>query len=56
MITVKELILQESDKLTQELQQKLKSLKKLALDETWKALQLVVAGVVQIIEAIAKDL
>lgn len=56
MITVKELIIQESDKLTQELQEKLKSLKKLALDEAWKALQLVVAGVVQIIEAIAKDL
>jgi hypothetical protein len=56
MITVKELIIQESDKLTQELQEKLRSLKKLALDEAWKALQLVVAGVVQIIEAVAKDL
>lgn len=56
MITVKELIIQESNKLTQELEIKLKGLKRLALDEAWKALQLVVSGVVQIIEAIAKDL
>jgi uncharacterized protein YutE (UPF0331/DUF86 family) len=56
MITVKELIIQEADKLTEELQNKLKSLKKLALDEVWKALQLVVAATVQIIETIARDL
>jgi hypothetical protein len=56
MITIKELIIQEADKLTEELQNKLKSLKKLALDEVWKALQLVVAGTVQIIETIARDL
>jgi len=56
MITVKELIIQEAEKLTTELQNKLINLKTLALDETWKALQLVVAGTVQVIETIAKDL
>ena len=56
MITVKELIIQEAEKLTNELQNKLIELKRITLAEAWKALQLVVAGVVQVIEAIAKDL
>jgi len=56
MITVKELIIQEAEKLTKELQAKLQNAKTLALDEVWRSLQLVVAGVVQIIEAIAKEL
>jgi FMN-dependent NADH-azoreductase len=56
MITVKELIIQEAEKLTKELQDKLREAKKIALDEAWRSLQLVVAGVVQTIEAIAKEL
>jgi FMN-dependent NADH-azoreductase len=56
MITVKELIIQEAEKLTQQLKEKLQGLKKITLDEAWKSLQLVIAGVVQVIEAVAKEL
>lgn len=52
----KELILQQSEKVHQELKQKLQNLKSVALSEAWKTLQLVVASTVQIIETIAKDL
>ena len=55
-VAAKELIITEVEKLTQELQIKLKGLKKVALAEAWKTLQLVVAGVVQVIEAVAKNL
>ncbi len=52
----KELIIEQAEKLHQELKQKLQSLKSVALSEVWKALQLVIASTVQVIEAIAKDL
>ncbi len=55
-MTVKELILEQAEKTTLELNQSLKNLKSVALSEAWKALQLVVASTVQITEAIAKDL
>jgi hypothetical protein len=55
-MTVKELVLEQAEKTTAELKQSLKNLKSVALSEAWKALQLVVASTVQIIEAIAKDL
>lgn len=52
----KELILEQAEKIHQELKQKLQNLKVVALSEAWKTLQLVTASTVQIIEAIAKDL
>lgn len=52
----KELILEQAEKIHQELKQKLQNLKVVALSEAWKALQLVTASTVQIIEAVAKDL
>lgn len=55
-MTQKELILQEAEQTTQKLKESLKNLKSVALSEAWKALQLVIASMVQIIEVIAKDL
>lgn len=55
-MTPKELILEQAEKIHQELKESLANLKSVALSEAWKALQLVVASTVQIIEAIAKDL
>jgi uncharacterized protein YutE (UPF0331/DUF86 family) len=55
-MTVKELVLEQAERVHQELKQSLKNLKSVALSEVWKALQLVTASTVQIIEAIAKDL
>jgi hypothetical protein len=52
----KQLILEQAEKVHQELKESLKNLKNVALSEAWKALQLVVASTVQITEAIAKDL
>jgi len=55
-ITSKELILEQAEKTTAQIKESVKNLKKIALSEAWKILQLVVAGVVQVIEAIATDL
>lgn len=52
----KELILQQTEKVHQEIKQKLQNLKSVALSEVWKTLQLIVASTVQITEAVAKDL
>jgi hypothetical protein len=52
----KDLILEQTEKVHQELKQKLQNLKSVALSEVWKTLQLVIASTVQIIEAIAKDI
>lgn len=52
----KEIILQEAEKVNQDLKLKLQNLKKIALSEAWKTLQLVVASVVRIIEQFANDL
>ncbi|NBT07553.1 MAG: hypothetical protein EBS98_02005 [Chitinophagia bacterium] len=51
-----ELIRSEVEKLTVSAKDRLKDLKKIALDEAWKLLQLATASVVQIIEAIGDDL
>lgn len=51
-----ELIRSEVEKLTVSTKDRLKDLKKIALDEAWKLLQLATASVVQIIEAIGDDL
>lgn len=55
-MTTKELILNQAEKVHKELKEKLQSLKRVALSEAWKALQLVVASTVQIIELVAQDL
>lgn len=55
-MTTKEMILEQAEKANLELKESLKNLKKVALSEAWKVLQLVTASVVQIIEEIAKDL
>ena len=51
-----ELIRSEVEKLTASTKDRLKDIKKIALDEAWKLLQLATASVVQIIEAIGNDL
>lgn len=55
-MTPKELVLEQAEKVHQELKLKLQNLKSIALSEAWKTLQLVTASVVQIIEAIADNL
>jgi hypothetical protein len=55
-MTTKQLVIEQAEKLHQELKEKLQKLKRVALSEVWKTLQLVVASTVQIIEILAKDL
>jgi hypothetical protein len=55
-MTIKEIILEQADKANQQVKESVKDLKRIALSEAWKILQLVTAGVVQVIEAIAADL
>lgn len=55
-MTTKELIVSEAEKLHLQLKENLQSLKKVALNEAWKSLQLVTASTVQIIESIAANL
>lgn len=55
-MTIQEQILEKAEKANLELKQNLQNLKTIALSEAWKVLQLVIASVVQIIEAIAVDL
>lgn len=55
-MSVKELVINQAEKTTLELQLKLQNLKRIALSEAWKSLQLVIASVVQIIETVATDL
>jgi len=52
----KELIRAEVEKLTLRTQEKVGEVKKFALDEAWKLLQLATATIVQIIESIGNDL
>lgn len=52
----KELVLNEAEKLHQELKLKLQEAKRVALSEAWKVLQLVTASTVRIIETIASNL
>ena len=55
-INTKELIRQEFQKLIEESKASAKELKKIAVGEAWKILQLLTASVIQIIENIGKDL
>lgn len=55
-INTKELIRQEFQKLIDESRSSAKELKKIAVAEAWKILQLLTAAVIQIIENIGKDL
>ena len=52
----KELVLNELEKVHNELKNQLQTVKKIALSEAWKVLQLVTASAVRIIENLAKDL
>lgn len=52
----KELITQEVEKLTLSTTKLLPEVKRIAIDEAWKLLQLITATVIQIIESIGKDL
>lgn len=52
----KELILEQAEKVHQELKKSLTNLKSVALSEAWKTLQLVTASTVQIIESIGENL
>lgn len=51
-----ELIKAEVEKLTQTAKERLQGVKRVAVDEAWKILQLATATIIQIIEAIGKDL
>jgi hypothetical protein len=55
-ITSKDLIEKEFDKLTEETKTKLQELKRIAIAEAWKILQIAVASLVQVIEIIGTDL
>jgi hypothetical protein len=52
----KELVLAQAEVITQQAKESLQNLKKIALSEAWKLLQLATAGIVQIIENVAGDL
>ena len=52
----KELVMEQAEKLHQELKKSLQNLKSVALSEAWKALQLITASTIQITEAIANNL
>jgi len=52
----KELVLAQAEIITLQTKESLKNLKKIALSEAWKILQLATAGIVQIIEKMASDL
>jgi hypothetical protein len=51
-----ELIAQEVKKLIETVKTSLSDMKRIALSEAWKILQLAISSVIQIIEAIGKDL
>lgn len=55
-ITSKDLIEKEFDKLTEETKTRLQELKRIAIAEAWKILQIAVASLVQVIEIIGTDL
>jgi len=55
-MTSQELIAQEVQKLIETVKKTFKDMKRIALSEAWKVLQLAVATVIQIVEAIGTDL
>jgi ABC-type lipopolysaccharide export system ATPase subunit len=56
VISPKELVVEQAEKIHQELKQSLQKVKSVALSEVWKILQLVTANVIQIIETVANNL
>lgn len=52
----KDLVLEQAEKVHQELKKSLSNLKSVALSEAWKTLQLITASTIQIIEAVANNL
>lgn len=56
IMSKKELVLAQAEVITLQAKESLQNLKKIALSEAWKILQLATAGVVQIIEKMASDL
>lgn len=56
MITSKDLIKEEVEKLINNSKASLSNAKRVAVNEAWKLLQLVTASIIQIIEAIGEDL
>lgn len=55
-LTSRDLIRAEAEKLVAKTKESLKEVKKIALAEAWKLLQLATASVIQVIEAIGSDL
>lgn len=55
-MTSQELITQEVQKLIETVKKSFKDIKRIALSEAWKVLQLAIATVIQIVEAIGTDL
>jgi hypothetical protein len=55
-MSIKEEILNQAETITTQTKESLKDLKKIALSEAWKILQLTTASVIQIIEKLASDL
>ena len=55
-MTSQELITQKVQKLIETVKKSFKDIKRIALSEAWKVLQLAIATVVQIVEAIGTDL
>lgn len=51
-----QLITSEVEKLTNTMQSLVPSVKKIAIDEAWKLLQIAIAAIIQIIEGISNDL
>lgn len=54
--TSQELILNEVEKLISKTKESYKDIKRFAIDQTWKLLQLAIASIIQIIEIIGNDL
>jgi hypothetical protein len=55
-MTSKEMILSVVDETLQQTKESVQNLKRIAISEAWKVLQLVIASVVQIIESVGRDL
>jgi len=55
-MSIKEKVLNQAETITNQTKESLKDLKKIALSEAWKILQLTTASIIQIIERLASDL
>lgn len=56
MVEVQEKVNQEIEKLINQAKESIQEVKKIALDQAWKILQLAVASIIQVIETTATDL